>query len=178
MALLTPTNSSRELTPSGAARQVAHENSSGFFGSTFEGMDIKQLWRAVWRWRALVLWTTLGLTVLATFIIFHLTPQYTASADVLVGVQQVKIGKLEDLISDLKNGNGGGIDETVATDIGIIRSRALAEKTVEKLQLQNNPGSIRRCSRLRCSPGCCRRSISFRRAGSTHSARRRSKRRM
>ncbi|HWI28730.1 MAG TPA: polysaccharide biosynthesis tyrosine autokinase [Stellaceae bacterium] len=139
MALLTPTNSSRELTPSGAARQVAHENSSGFFGSTFEGMDIKQLWRAVWRWRALVLWTTLGLTVLATFIIFHLTPQYTASADVLVGVQQVKIGKLEDLISDLKNGNGGGIDETVATDIGIIRSRALAEKTVEKLQLQNNP---------------------------------------
>src|SRR6185437_3911102 len=67
-------------------------------------------------------------------VIYRLTPQYTASAQVLVGLQQVKVGTIQDVLSDLKGDN-----EMISTEIGIIRSRKLAEKTVNKLNLDNNP---------------------------------------
>src|SRR6266849_6647489 len=71
---------------------------------------------------------------LAIFFIYRLTPQYTGSAQVLVGLQQVKLGTIQDVLSDLKGDN-----EMIATEIGIIRSRKLAEKTVTKLNLDNDP---------------------------------------
>jgi succinoglycan biosynthesis transport protein ExoP len=139
MTSLTPTNTGRDLTTSGPAPgHGSFEGASHFFTTTLESVDIKRLWRAAWRWRGLVLWTTLALTALAVFIVFRLTPQYTASAQVLVGIQQVKIGKIEDLLSQLKD-NGNGNDEEIATEIGIVRSRGLAQKVVDKLHLDNDP---------------------------------------
>jgi succinoglycan biosynthesis transport protein ExoP len=135
MALLAPLKKdgsvARVKDPDG--RPMA-ESASHFLGSTLENIDLRNMWRAIWRWRMLVLWTTLALTALAIFVIYRLTPQYTASAQVLVGLQQVKLGTIQDILSDLK-----GDDEMVATEIGIMRSRKLAEKTVTKLNLDNNP---------------------------------------
>ncbi|MGO8917844.1 MAG: GumC family protein [Stellaceae bacterium] len=104
-------------------------------GSTLESIDLRHMWRGVWRWRRLVLWTTVIATALAVLVIYRLTPQYTSTAEVLVGVEQVKIGSLEDIVSNLK---GGGDNEAIATEIGIIRSRKLAERTINKLSLDND----------------------------------------
>jgi polysaccharide biosynthesis transport protein len=135
MALLAPLKNDGSLARATDtdARPTA-ESGSHFLGSTLESIDLRNMWRAVWRWRMLVLWTTLALTALAIFVIFRLTPQYTASTQVLVGLQQVKVGTIQDVLSDLKGDN-----EMVSTEIGIIRSRKLAEKTVNKLNLDNNP---------------------------------------
>jgi succinoglycan biosynthesis transport protein ExoP len=130
MALLAPVKTDGGV-PQG---RPAGEFGSSLLGATLESIDLRNMWRAVWRWRGLVLWTTLALTALSIFVIYHLTPQYTASAQVLVGIQQVKLGNLQDILSDLKGDN-----EAIATEIGIIRSRNLAEKTVAKLNLDNNP---------------------------------------
>ena len=130
MALLAPVKTEGGV-PQGRS---ASEFGSSLLGATLESIDLRNMWRVVWRWRGLVLWTTLVLTALSIFVIYHLTPQYTASAQVLVGIQQVKLGNLQDLLSDLKGDN-----EAIATEIGIIRSRNLAEKTVAKLNLDNNP---------------------------------------
>src|SRR5260370_15522689 len=110
------------------------ESGSHLLGSTPDSIDLSNMWRAVWRWRTLVLWTTVALTALAIFVIYRLTQQYTGSAQVLVGLQQVKLGTIQDVLSDLKGDN-----EMIATEIGIIRSRKLAEKTVTKLNLDNDP---------------------------------------
>jgi len=133
MALLVPTKSDGNL----AARDIegrAGSDTSTFLAATLDNIDLRNIWRTVWRWRGLVMWTTLALTALAIFIIFHLTPLYTGSAQVLVGVDKVKVGSLQEVLSDLKGDN-----EMIATEIGVIRSRNLAEKTVTKLNLDNNP---------------------------------------
>jgi len=134
MALLAPLKNDGSLVRVTDAEARPVESGSHFLGSTLESIDLRNMWRAVWRWRMLVLWTTLALTALAIVVIYRLTPQYTASAQVLVGLQQVKVGTIQDVLSDLKGDN-----EMISTEIGIIRSRKLAEKTVNKLNLDNNP---------------------------------------
>jgi polysaccharide biosynthesis transport protein len=129
MALPTP------IKTDGALTRPAAETGSNLLGSTLESIDLRHMWRGLWRWRGLVLWTTVVLTALAVFVIFRLTPQYTSTSEVLVGVQQVKVGSLQDLISDLKS---GGENEAIATEMGIIRSRKLAERTITKLNLDND----------------------------------------
>jgi polysaccharide biosynthesis transport protein len=140
MASLIPTRTDGNvaLTQGVEARHTA-DSGSHLLQATLESIDLRNMWRTVWRWRALVLWTTMALTAFSVFIVYRLTPEYTASAQVLIGIQQVKIGKLEDLLSSLKNGDAGGVDETVATEMGVIQSRNLAEKTVNKLHLDNDP---------------------------------------
>src|SRR5690348_5084438 len=123
MALLAPLKddgSMARVTDTDARATV--ESGSHFLGSTLESIDVRNMWRAVWRWRMLVLWTTLVLTALAIFVIYRLTPQYTASAQVLVGLQKVKVGSIQEVLSDLKGDN-----EMISTEIGIIKSRKLAE---------------------------------------------------
>jgi polysaccharide biosynthesis transport protein len=141
MASLIPTRTdgSAALTQGVEPRHAA-EGGSHLLQATLDSIDLRTMWRSIWRWRMLVLWTTVALTALAVFIVYRLTPQYTGTAQVLIGIQQVKVGKIEDLLSDLKNGgNGGGTDEEIATEMGVIRSRGLAEKTIDKLHLDNDP---------------------------------------
>jgi capsular exopolysaccharide synthesis family protein len=135
MALLAPmTTDGGVVRTQDAKMRHATDSGSHFLHATLENIDLRNMWRSVWRWRNLVLWTTIGLTALAIFAIYRLTPQYTGSAQVLVGIQQVKLGTVQDLLSDLKGDN-----EMIATEIGVVRSRKLAEKTVNKLNLDNDP---------------------------------------
>jgi succinoglycan biosynthesis transport protein ExoP len=130
MALPTTLKTDRSLV------RPAPEPGGNLLSSTLESIDLKNMWRTVWRWRGVVLWTTVLLTALSVFVVYRLTPQYTATSQVLVGIQQVKIGSLQDLLSDLKDNN---TDQPMATEIGVIRSRKLAERTVTKLNLDNDP---------------------------------------
>src|SRR5690242_1880756 len=133
MALLAPikTHGNAAL-----ARQGGGPLSDGtsLLGSTLESIDLRNLWRIMWRWRGLILWVTVVLTALAIFVIYQLTPLYTGQAQVLVGIQQLKIGNLEQALGAIRPEG-----EMVATEIGIIRSRKLAENTVAKLSLDNDP---------------------------------------
>src|SRR5215469_9186616 len=135
MALLAPLKSG-----TGVARDM-EELSAGnsgwsFLASRLETIDLRNMWRTLWRWRSVVLWTTIAITVIGTVVVYRLTPQYTASTQVMVGVHQVKIANIEDILSELK---GDEVTEMVATEIGLIRSRNLAEKTIAKLDLYNSP---------------------------------------
>jgi succinoglycan biosynthesis transport protein ExoP len=102
--------------------------------SRLNDIDLRNLGRTIWRWRVLVLWTSLIITAAAVAVIFSLTPLYTAQTQVLIGVEQLKLGKLEDFVSNLKGDN-----EAIATEIGVIRARNLAEKTINQLSLDNDP---------------------------------------
>ena len=133
MALLAPIK-----TPGNAAlaRQGGGALSDGtsLLSSTLDSIDLRNLWRIMWRWRAMIFWVTVALTAVATFFIYQLTPLYTGQTQVRVGIQQLKIGNLEEALGAMRPEG-----EMVATEIGIIRSRKLAERTVAKLSLDNDP---------------------------------------
>ena len=82
----------------------------------------------------MVIWTTLALTALSVAVIERLTPLYTASGQVLVGVEQVTVSKVQDLAAGLDTQT-----ERVATEIGIIRARNMAEQIINQLGLENDP---------------------------------------
>lgn len=137
MALLTPSKAeggapvSREHD---ARRRAWPDEAAPLHLPNLNDIDLRGLGRTIWRWRVMVIWTTLVLTVLSVVLIYRLTPLYTASAQVLIGIDQVNIGKLEDLVTGLKNDG-----EMAATEIGVIRGRNLAEKVITKLGLENDP---------------------------------------
>lgn len=126
-------------------RSGADEGMSALSG--LNDIDLRNLGRTIWRWRVLVLWTSLIITAAAVAVIFSLTPLYTAQTQVLIGVEQLKLGKLEDFVSNLKGDN-----EAIATEIGVIRARNLAEKTINQLSLDNDPefnAALRPAGRIR-----------------------------
>jgi polysaccharide biosynthesis transport protein len=134
MALLAPLKS-------GGAAHGMHEISTtdsgwGLLAGKLETIDIRNMWRTLWRWRSLVLWTTIIITAVAVVAIHHITPQYSGAVQVMVGVRQVKMTSVQDILSELK---GDEVTEMVGTEIGLIRSRNLAEKVVTKLNLANDP---------------------------------------
>ena len=130
---MTPAMASKNDGATGGSRGRP-DDSSTLHLPHLSDIDLRGLGRTVWRWRAMVIWTMLALTALSVVIVQRLTPLYTAAGQVLVGVEQVKISKLEDL--------AGGVDtqaERVATEIGIIRARDMAQRVIGKLGLDNDP---------------------------------------
>lgn len=99
-----------------------------------EEIDLRNLWRTIWRWRALVASTVVIAIVAAIVTVNSLTPIYTASTQVAIGQRQDQVLNLPDILTNLK-----GDAETINTEIGVIRSRNLALKTVVKLGLDSNP---------------------------------------
>ncbi len=121
-------------TRSGGTRDHRDDPPSFLHLAHLSDIDLKTLGRTIWRWRAMVVWTTLALTAVSVAVTERLTPLYTAEGQVLVGIEQVKINKIEDLTA--------GVDtqaERVATEIGIIRARNMAEKIINRLGLENDP---------------------------------------
>jgi capsular exopolysaccharide synthesis family protein len=116
-----------------AARPPADDSS--FLGlSHLNDIDLRGIGRTIWRWRGIVIWTTLALTALSVLVIEHLTPLYTATGQVLVGVEQVGITKPSEAAA-----GGDTLAERVATEIGVIRARDMAQQVIEKLGLENDP---------------------------------------
>ena len=130
---MTPAIASRTDGATGGSRGRP-EDSSSLHLPHLSDIDLRGLGRTVWRWRAMVIWTTLALTALSVVIVQRLTPLYTAAGQVLVGVEQVNVSKVQDLVA--------GVDtqaERVATEIGVIRARDMAQRVIDKLGLDNDP---------------------------------------
>jgi succinoglycan biosynthesis transport protein ExoP len=136
MALLAPLKNGTAATAREVHDLPANDSGWSFLAGKLETIDIRNMWRTLWRWRSLVLWTTVIITAVAVVAIYRIMPQYSGSAQVMVGVRQVKINSIQDILSELK---GDEVTEMVGTEIGLIRSRNLAEKVVNKLNLANDP---------------------------------------
>ncbi|MCH7550950.1 MAG: capsular biosynthesis protein, partial [Proteobacteria bacterium] len=79
-----------------------------------------------------MLGTATLLMTLAALYIFQLTPRYTAETQIIVNSRQSKVVDVEAVLSGLVVDN-----ETIRTEIEIIRSRILAKKTIAELGLDS-----------------------------------------
>lgn len=113
----------------------------------FLELDLMGLYRTLRKRLGLIVSVTLGLTALVMVVVLQQTPLYTASAQVLLDRQKMQVTDMEAVISGLPADSA-----TVDSEVEILKSRALAERVVERLNLMQDPefnGALREPSFLR-----------------------------
>lgn len=98
-------------------------------------IDLRRTWRTLWRWRGLIAAVTAFAAVLSIVVVESLTPVYTATTQIAIAPPQIPLFKADQqMVADLR-----GDSETVSTEVSIVRSRKIAQKTVLKLGLDSVP---------------------------------------
>jgi capsular exopolysaccharide synthesis family protein len=99
-----------------------------------DGIDMLELWRSVTKRK----WAILGLVVvvamLAVAVAMSMTPIYRATAVVMFESEKSQVVSIEDLYT-----RSSGNQTYLSTQLEIVRSREVALKTVQALQLWDHP---------------------------------------
>lgn len=93
-------------------------------------IDLRELLRKLWRRRGVILGIVVTMTILAAVVISQLTPLFTATAQVMINPRKNQTVNLESALSGLPLDQ-----ETIASEIEVIKSKGLAERVVAKLEL-------------------------------------------
>lgn len=97
-------------------------------------IDLREIIRKLWRRKGMIIGTTLVLTVIAALAIFQITPRYTADSIVMISERESQVVDVEAVIAGLP-----GDAATIESEIQVIKSRGLAEKTIRALKLDQDP---------------------------------------
>ena len=109
-------------------------------------VDIFAILRTLRKRLGVIVGITLGLTGLALVAVFQMTPLYTAETLILLDQQKTQVVDVESVMSGL-----GGDSATVDSQVEILRSRSIALRVVEELNLAEDPefnGALRPVSIL------------------------------
>jgi exopolysaccharide transport family protein len=131
---------------------------SGAAGTKYEGpeidenqgfleLDLMALYRTLRKRLGLIVAVTLGLTALVMVVVLQQTPLYTAETQVLLDRQKMQVTDMEAVMSGMPADSA-----TVDSEVEILRSRALAARVVDRLNLMQDPefnGKLREPSLLR-----------------------------
>src|ERR1700744_5919357 len=97
-------------------------------------IDLHQLWGIIRRRINVIAGCLVLGTVLATIFIFQLTPRYTAEATVMLDTRKNQMVDFTSLMAGLT-----GDQSVVRSEMEILKSRALADKVAEKLNIDSWP---------------------------------------
>jgi exopolysaccharide transport family protein len=119
-------------TPSAPERDGAHPAPSQEFEAP--AIDITTIFRFLRRRWTLIAGVAVALTLVAALVVLQLTPRYTATALLLLNPPKQNVVDFEAVLA------GTGNDAaSIASEIEIIQSRALAEQVINSLGLMNDP---------------------------------------
>ncbi|MEW6090629.1 MAG: polysaccharide biosynthesis tyrosine autokinase [Pseudomonadota bacterium] len=113
----------------------------------FLELDLKAFYLTLRKRLGLILGVAFGLTALVMVAVLQQTPLYTATAQVLLDRQKMQVTDMEAVISGLPADSA-----TVDSEVEILKSRALAERVVDRLNLVEDPefnDALREASFLR-----------------------------
>lgn len=96
--------------------------------------DLRDLLRMLWRRRKVIAGTMILLTAIAAVVTFQLTPVYRAATQVMVEPRESNVVDMEAVLSGLPADT-----ETINSEIEVIESRHLADKVIERLDLDRDP---------------------------------------
>lgn len=110
---------SAELAPQRAART--------------DDLDLRHILLTVWRHKTMIVAISAVITVLSYVYISSLTPRYTAEAVLVLDVRKANVG-IDPVVAELRQ------DETVIrSEVDVLRSRWLARRVADELDLANDP---------------------------------------
>lgn len=101
-------------------------------------MTLADFLEILWRRKAVVLTTVLISLLLALVYLFTVTPKYAAQVSLIIQSKEDPFAQLT-IIEQAMGGGGAGAGEDVVTEAEVMRSRRLAGKVVEALDLINDP---------------------------------------
>ena len=85
------------------------------------------------RRRLVVFGCAASLTLLALIIVLNLTPVYTAEAVVMLNTRKSQVVDLQAVLSGLQSD-----EAAIRTEVEVVKSRALAQRVVDELDLTSN----------------------------------------
>ena len=97
-------------------------------------IDIKRIWSALWsrRWKILVF--VLAVTALTALLVMRMTPIFKATTTVMIEARGQQLLSFQQMTTP-----DGELSEYLQTQIGLIKSRGVAEKVVRELKLAQHP---------------------------------------
>ena len=113
---------------------AAYDGSASEDGGGFLEFDLMALYRTLRKRLGLIVSVTLGLTALAMVVVLQQTPLYTAETQVLLDRQKMQVTDMEAVMSGMPADSA-----TVDSEVEILRSRALAARVVDRLDLMQDP---------------------------------------
>jgi polysaccharide biosynthesis transport protein len=102
--------------------------------SSQDGLDLKSIFRILYRRKALILACMVVITTLTAALAYQRTPEYTAAAQILVNTRESRVVQQDAVMDRL-----GRDDLTLETEMRLIRSRAHARQVVDRLALVGDP---------------------------------------
>lgn len=102
--------------------------------STAGSSDLKTFLNILKRRRRVIFGCTTLFTLLWVFIIVNLTPVYTAEAIVMLNTRKSQVVDLQAVLSGLQSD-----EAAIRTEVEVVKSRALAQRVVNELDLTANP---------------------------------------
>ncbi|MFG0382724.1 GumC family protein [Pseudomonas sp. zbq_18] len=100
-----------------------------------DSIDLLRLWRTVWRAKWNIGAFVVTVTMLAVLLVLNMTPQYQAGATLLIEERNPKVLSFQQMYDSAASGGS----EYLLTQLGLLQSRALAERVVDKLNLDQHP---------------------------------------
>jgi exopolysaccharide transport family protein len=98
------------------------------------GGTIEEFFYKIWRRRGLIITTIVVSMVVTATILFQITPRYYAEALIMIEGQRSNVINVKAVMSGLSGDN-----ETIQSEIEVIRSRPLVEKVITTLALDRKP---------------------------------------
>jgi capsular exopolysaccharide synthesis family protein len=99
-----------------------------------ESIDLQNLFRVIFRFKWRIISLALIVSTLVTIILFSITPIYVAKATLLIEAEQANIVSIEEVY-----GLNSGKKEYFVTQLEILRSKHIASRVVDKLNLTVHP---------------------------------------
>ncbi len=104
------------------------------YSPSMEDVDLREVLRKIWRRKGIIFATVVVLTTLTGIALFQMTKLYTAETLVMIETRGSNIVGIEAVLTGMS-----ADAEAIESEIEVIRSRGLAEKTIKKLKLDQNP---------------------------------------
>lgn len=99
-----------------------------------DNVDLKVLFGTVWRQKWLVIAVAIVATALAAYFARGFAPEYAAEVLIMIGNRPAQIVDFESVVKGLSGDN-----TTVQSEIEVLRSRGLAGRVIDELQLNSDP---------------------------------------
>jgi uncharacterized protein involved in exopolysaccharide biosynthesis len=93
-----------------------------------------EMLRQIWRRKGLILAAVATIMFMVALVVFQITPLYTAQTVLTIDVRGYKVVEMENVVAGLP-----ADFETINSEVEIIRSRNLAQRVIEKLNLHRVP---------------------------------------
>lgn len=97
-------------------------------------IDLLKLWNTIWRRKWSIIALTLVVAMVTVLVVLSLTPIYRAAATLLIEQKKANVVSIEQVY-----GLEGSGSEYLLTQFELLKSRSLAERVVNELNLTTHP---------------------------------------